>query len=75
MERLKKLLLYLVSFAVGGLFGDALIHLIPESFEQLGSGPRTSLFIVLGILLFFILEKIFITKMKYYEILGDGYGK
>lgn len=58
MDRLKKIILYLVSFAVGGLFGDALIHLIPESFDQLGSGPRTSLFIVLGILLFFVLEKI-----------------
>jgi zinc and cadmium transporter len=58
MERLKRIVLYLVSFAVGGLFGDALIHLIPESFHQLGSGPRTSLFIVLGILLFFVLEKI-----------------
>jgi len=57
IERLKTLMLYLVSFAVGGLFGDALIHLIPESFEQLGSKPLTSLFIVFGILLFFSLEK------------------
>ena len=57
IERLKNMILILVSFAVGGLFGDALIHLIPESFRQLGSGPITSLFIVLGILLFFSLEK------------------
>lgn len=56
-ERLKDIVLSLVSFAVGGLFGDALIHLIPEAFEQLGSGPVTSLFIVLGVLLFFVLEK------------------
>jgi zinc and cadmium transporter len=56
-ERLKPVLLSLVSFAVGGLLGDALIHLIPESFEQLGSGPFTSLLIVLGLLLFFALEK------------------
>jgi len=56
-QRLKTLVLFLVSFAVGGLFGDALIHLIPEAFEQLGSGPATSLFIVAGLLLFFSLEK------------------
>lgn len=56
-ERLKTMMLFLVSFAVGGLFGDALIHLIPESFEQLGSEPLTSLFVVLGLILFFVLEK------------------
>ncbi len=56
-ERLNKMLLFLVSFAVGGLFGDAFIHLLPESFEKLGAKLTTSLFIVLGILLFFVLEK------------------
>ncbi len=56
-ERLKAIILSFVSFAVGGLFGDALIHLIPESFEQLGPGPVTSLLIVAGLLLFFSLEK------------------
>ncbi len=56
-ERLKGMVLTMVSFAVGGLFGDALIHLIPEAFEQLGSGPVTSLLIVVGIFLFFALEK------------------
>ena len=56
-EKLKSILLLLVSFAVGGLFGDALIHLIPESFEKLGINLATSLCIVFGILLFYILEK------------------
>ena len=56
-ERLRKILLFLVSCAVGGLFGDALIHLIPESFKQLGTTLATSLFIALGILIFFALEK------------------
>lgn len=56
-ERLNKMLLFLVSFAIGGLFGDAFIHLLPESFEKLGTNLFTSLFIVLGILLFFVLEK------------------
>jgi len=48
----------LVSFAVGGLFGDAFIHLLPESYQELGFGPKTSLLVVTGILLFFLLEKI-----------------
>lgn len=56
-ERLKKILLLLVSFSVGGLFGDAFIHLLPESFERLGTNLITSLYIVLGILIFFVLEK------------------
>jgi len=30
---LNQLTLFLVSFAVGGLLGDAFIHLIPESFN------------------------------------------
>ncbi len=54
---LKKILLYLVSFAVGGLFGDALIHLIPESFKQISPSPIASFCILGGILIFFILEK------------------
>src|SRR3989337_3691952 len=56
-ERLNKMLLFLVSFAIGALFGDAFIHLLPESFEKLGANLTTSLFIVLGILIFFVMEK------------------
>jgi zinc and cadmium transporter len=56
-ERLSQILLFLVSFAAGALFGDAFIHLLPETFEELGVNLRTSLFIVLGILIFFVLEK------------------
>ena len=51
------LLFFLVSFAVGALFGDAFLHLIPESFRS-GVYPwGTPFFILSGILLFFILEK------------------
>jgi zinc and cadmium transporter len=55
--RLKKVLLYLVSFSVGALFGDVFIHLLPEIFEKPGGKFSASLFIILGILIFFILEK------------------
>lgn len=55
---LRKLLTFLVSFAVGGLFGDAFIHLLPESFEKLGTGNLAApLLILAGIFLFFVLEK------------------
>jgi len=56
-NRLDSILKYLVSFAVGGLFGDAFIHLLPQSFEKLGYGLSTSLYIVLGLMIFFVLEK------------------
>ncbi len=56
-ERLSKVLFLLVGFAVGALFGDAFIHLLPESFERLGGGVLTSLLVILGIFLFFVLEK------------------
>jgi zinc and cadmium transporter len=55
--KIRKLLLFMVSFAAGGLFGDAFIHLLPESFAKLGSGLGTSLFVLAGILFFFVLEK------------------
>jgi len=55
--RLQKMLLFLVSFAIGGLTGDAFIHLIPQAFEELGPKLSTSLFIILGSLIFFGLEK------------------
>ena len=54
---LGSILLFLVSFAVGGLFGDAFIHLIPEAFEKLSPKLAVSLLVLLGILIFFVLEK------------------
>ena len=56
-EEVKKVSMLLVSFAAGALFGDAFIHLLPESFRKLGINLTTSLLILLGILVFFILEK------------------
>lgn len=55
---LNKITLFLVSFAIGALLGDAFIHLIPQSFKQMSSTLFSSLLILGGILLFFILEKV-----------------
>src|SRR3989304_10543094 len=57
-EKLKKWLIYFVSFSAGALFGDAFLHLLPEVVEQNGFEISTSGFILLGIFLFFITEKI-----------------
>lgn len=54
---LNKSVFLLVSLAVGALFGDAIIHLIPEAFERMGNQANASLFIIAGILIFLVLEK------------------
>ncbi len=56
-KKLRKILLYMVSFAAGALFGDAFIHLIPEITESTGFTLKISLYILLGILISFIIEK------------------
>jgi zinc and cadmium transporter len=46
----------LVALAVGALFGDAFLHLLPDAYQGNGSHSQASLFIIAGILLFFALE-------------------
>ncbi|PIP73579.1 MAG: ZIP family metal transporter [Candidatus Lloydbacteria bacterium CG22_combo_CG10-13_8_21_14_all_47_15] len=47
----------LVALAVGGLLGDAFIHLIPEAFKTSVNETATALYIIGGMLVFFTLEK------------------
>ncbi len=54
---LEKILLFLVSFSAGALFGDAFIHLLPEAVEAEGFGMSVSFGLLGGIMAFFILEK------------------
>ncbi len=56
-KRLAKMLLFMVSFAAGALMGDSFLHLLLESVKG-GMQPKISVFILTGILVFFILEKI-----------------
>ncbi|MDD5750368.1 MAG: ZIP family metal transporter [Candidatus Pacebacteria bacterium] len=56
-KRLKNIVLYLVAFSAGALFGDAFIHLLPELFEEMGNKAVLSLCVLSGILIFFVLEK------------------
>ncbi|MBI5241650.1 MAG: ZIP family metal transporter [Elusimicrobia bacterium] len=57
-ERLRQVLFLLVSFAVGALFGDAFLHILPEAFRTLGPGPATGFWALLGIVIFFAGEKL-----------------
>ncbi|MFQ6676929.1 MAG: ZIP family metal transporter [Fidelibacterota bacterium] len=54
---LNKILLFLVSFAVGSLLGGAFIHLIPEAFDSDLDTLVVSGAVLSGIVLFFVLEK------------------
>ena len=64
-EKLKRIIFVMVSLAVGGLFGDAFIHLLPESFERIGSKLKASVFVLAGILVFFVLEKFLLWKHRH----------
>lgn len=56
-EVLNKILLWLVSFATGALFGDVFIHLLPEAFRNFGQEKTASFLVLAGLIIFFILEK------------------
>ncbi|MFH1749487.1 MAG: ZIP family metal transporter [bacterium] len=56
-KTLKNSLLFLVSFAAGSLLGGAFIHLLPEAIEESGFTTSLPLFILLGIIIFFTIEK------------------
>jgi zinc and cadmium transporter len=57
LDKLKTILIYLISFSAGALFGDAFIHLLPEIIEEKGYLIQSGILILTGILIFFILEK------------------
>src|SRR3990167_5272658 len=56
-EFLQKVLFIFVGLAAGAFFGNAFLHLIPESFVAAENSQAVSLFIIGGILIFFVLEK------------------
>lgn len=56
-EKLKKILIYMVSFSAGALFADVFIHLLPEANET-GGKLFTPLVLIGGLVVSFALEKI-----------------
>ncbi|MFA6306802.1 MAG: ZIP family metal transporter [Patescibacteria group bacterium] len=57
-EKLNRLIMLLVSLSAGTLLGDSFLHLIPEMAEKNQTGLAVWLWLLTGILTFFILEKI-----------------
>jgi len=57
-EKLNKLTMFLVSLSAGALLGDSFLHLIPEAAAKNGDRLNIWLWLLSGILFFFILEKI-----------------
>lgn len=55
-DKLNKLILFFVSLSVGSLLGGAFLHLIPEAFESGKSILQSSFLVLLGIIIFFIIE-------------------
>src|SRR3990167_435407 len=55
-KKVKKYILYMVSFAAGALLGDAFIHLLPESIEEAGFTIIISTSLLIGIVFSFIIE-------------------
>lgn len=56
-KKMTRLILFLVSFSAGSLFGGAIFHILPETFEEFGFGLATQIYFIAGILSFFIIEK------------------
>src|SRR5258708_30208328 len=56
-ERVKGAVFLLISLAAGALFGDAILHLLPEIFETTTHPVASSLWVLPGIFSCFVLEK------------------
>ncbi len=55
----------MVSIAVGSLFGDAFVHLLPQTFKEFDNQVYGSLYVLSGIFLFFILEKFLLWRHQH----------
>ena len=64
-HRLKQIIFIMVSVAVGSLFGDAFIHLLPQTFKKFDGEVEASLYVLAGIFLFFILEKFLLWRHQH----------
>ena len=68
---LDRILFILVSVAAGALFGDAFVHLIPESFATIGNSAYAAGAVLAGILTFFVLEKFLHWHHTHHIVDGD----
>lgn len=61
----------MVSLAVGAMFGDVFIHLLPQAFATTVNTVATSVYILAGILMFFLLEKFLLWRHEHVPHYGD----
>lgn len=84
-EKLEHILLYFVSFSVGALLAEVFIHIIPKIVDEVGFTVRYGLYFLLGLIIFFIIEKYIhwhhchkvdhhhgIKPVAYTNLIGDG---
>lgn len=57
-SKLENWLVYMVGFSAGAFLGDVFIHLLPEVTEKTGFTLDVSLYILLGIVVSFLIEKV-----------------
>ena len=70
-RRLQQLIFLMVSLAVGAMFGDTFIHLLPEAFQSPDAVPRVPLTVLAGLLAFFLLEKFLLWRHEHVPHYGD----
>lgn len=56
-KKMSAVLIYFVSFSVGSMLGDVFIHLLPEVVERDGFTMQISMYILIGIIFTFLVEK------------------
>lgn len=57
-DKLRKVLIYFISFSAGALFGDVFIHLLPEAVEASGFTFDVAVYVISGIVVALIVEKV-----------------
>jgi len=73
VEKLRKFLIYVISFSAGALLGGAFLHLLPEIVEEHGFSLQISLYLILGIVAFFVLEKVIHWKHCHRNVTEKGH--
>lgn len=80
---LNNILILLIGFSAGGLIGSAFLHLIPEALEANQNYKIVFVYVILGFILFFVLEKYLFWRhchedtcnihvFSYLNLIGDG---
>ncbi len=80
---LDRILFIMIAFAAGSLLGAAFLDLLPEALDARNGGPDTFIYVLFGIVTFFILERFIfwhhchkgqcdVHAFTYLNLIGDG---